>query len=110
MKKQERKSVENTRRSIKNRKSKMLSAQPKPQQEIRNIREDRVYLSCVMLHIRTGIVFVIVLCLDLVTKYFFYDRSIGSETLLLSPHFNTGIAWSLPVPLWLVLLLTILVL
>lgn len=63
-----------------------------------------------MLHIRTIIVLVIVLCLDLLTKYFFYDKAIGSQTLLLSPHFNTGIAWSLPVPLWLVLILTILVL
>jgi len=63
-----------------------------------------------MKYIRTIVVLVIVLSLDLMTKYFFYDKAIGSKVLLLSPHFNTGIAWSLPVPLWLVLVLTILVL
>jgi len=62
-----------------------------------------------MLHIRTIILFVLILCLDLVTKIVFYDRAIGSETLLLSPHFNTGIARSLPVPLWLTVLLTVFV-
>ncbi len=62
-----------------------------------------------MLHFRTILVFVVVVCLDLVTKYFFYDRAIGEQTWLLSPHFNTGIAWSLPIPLLLIVLLTFLI-
>lgn len=59
-----------------------------------------------MLYFRTIVVFVIVLFLDQISKILFYDKAIWAETLLLSPHFNTGIAWSLPIPLWLILLLT----
>jgi signal peptidase II len=45
----------------------------------------------------------------MVTKYFFYDKAIGADALLLSPHFNTGIARSLPIPLSLIVLITMFV-
>lgn len=77
--------------------------------ETRNIEEISIYLLFAMLHIRTIIVFVGILCLDMVSKIIFYDNAIWADTLLLSPHFNTGIAWSLPVPFWLILLLTAMV-
>jgi len=47
--------------------------------------------------------------LDLLTKYFFYDLSLGEHFLLLTPSFNTWIAWSIAVPMWLVILLSFLI-
>ncbi len=38
------------------------------------------------------------LTLDLLTKYFFYTKKRFPE--FFTPAFNTGIAWSLPVPYW----------
>lgn len=50
------------------------------------------------------------LAADQLTKRLFYDLRIGEDTLLLTPAFNTGIGRSLPVPLELVTVLTIIAL
>jgi signal peptidase II len=60
-----------------------------------------------MIHIRASILLVIVLCLDLLTKYFFYDRGWGQDISWIAAHFNPGIAWSLPVPIWLTLMVAL---
>lgn len=44
---------------------------------------------------------------DMLSKYFFYDLQIGKELRFLEPHFNIGIARSLPVPLRLVIVFSI---
>lgn len=56
-----------------------------------------------------GSVFLGLLFLDQVTKYLFYDLKRGEVYWLLTPAFNTGIGWSIPIPLWFVHILTILV-
>ncbi len=44
---------------------------------------------------------------DMLSKYFFYNLQIGKELWFLEPHFNTGIARSLPVPLRLVIMFSV---
>lgn len=45
--------------------------------------------------------------IDLLTKFLFYDLKIWNSFWLLTPSFNSGIAWSLPVPLFFVLLVSL---
>lgn len=45
--------------------------------------------------------------IDLLTKFLFYDLKIWNSFLLLTPSFNYGIAWSLPVPLFFVLFVSL---
>lgn len=47
------------------------------------------------------------ICFDILTKYFFYNQQLFSELIFLTPSFNEGIGWSIPVPLWIVLFLTV---
>jgi len=51
-----------------------------------------------MRHIRILSLFTTVVILDIITKILFYDKQIFADTFLFSPHFNLGVAWSLPVP------------
>jgi len=44
---------------------------------------------------------------DMITKWLFYDLEWGAQYLLLTPTFNPGIGWSIPVPLFFVILLTL---
>jgi lipoprotein signal peptidase len=53
-----------------------------------------------------GLWFIFLVCIDQITKYFFFDLELWSEFLLLTPVFNTGIWWSLPIPIQLVIVLT----
>jgi len=60
-----------------------------------------------MFHLRTIIVAIIILALDMITKVLFYDKAIWVDTLLLSPHFNTGIARSIPIPMLVIVWVTL---
>ena len=62
-----------------------------------------------MKHIKIRSLIIWLLVLDLLSKYFFYDQKIFTNVLI-TPAFNTGVARSLPVPLFLVIIITILVL
>jgi signal peptidase II len=42
--------------------------------------------------------FVVLLLLDLLTKYLFYDIKIASHLWFIYPMFNLGVSWSLAVP------------
>ncbi|MBP7842105.1 hypothetical protein KA037_05660 [Patescibacteria group bacterium] len=53
------------------------------------------------------IIIALLFAVDMLSKYFFYDLQIGKEFRFLEPHFNTGIARSLPVPLRLVIVFSI---
>lgn len=35
---------------------------------------------------------------DMATKYIFYTQKIGETSMWITPSFNTGISWSLPIP------------
>lgn len=48
----------------------------------------------------------ILLLIDLLSKYFFYNQKVFTNTFI-TPAFNTGIARSLPVPLWIVGIVTL---
>ncbi len=48
----------------------------------------------------------LVVC-DQVTKYLFFDLQLLESTRLMTPLINTGIAWSLPLPQWIVIALSI---
>lgn len=53
------------------------------------------------------LIIVILFAADMLSKYFCYDLQIGKELFFLQPEFNTGIAWSLPVPLRLVIVFSL---
>lgn len=60
-----------------------------------------------MKHIRILSLSITVLVLDIITKILFYNKQFLADSFLFSPHFNTGVAWSLPVPsiiIWIVTL------
>jgi len=42
--------------------------------------------------------------LDQLSKRLFYDLSRWASTFFLTPVFNTGVGWSIPIPLWITLL------
>ncbi len=63
-----------------------------------------------MPHIYTITLSIIILAIDLLTKYFFYDREWGQDISWVTAHFNTGIARSLPMPSRLILIVTVCVL
>lgn len=44
---------------------------------------------------------------DMVTKYFFYDKKIGAEFGFVEPVFNTGVSWGIALPSVLVLVVTV---
>lgn len=48
----------------------------------------------------------ILLCLDLVSKYVFYDLQLFSEYVLFSPALNVWVAWSMPMPQLVTILLS----
>ncbi len=54
------------------------------------------------------IVIVFLLFIDLWTKYLFFDLRFYEQLWLFTPSFNSGIAWSLPVPLLVILLISFL--
>lgn len=56
------------------------------------------------------IIFIIVfVLLDQISKYFFFDMGFWSNLFFVQPAFNTGISWSLPVNVILVIVLTIVI-
>lgn len=55
-------------------------------------------------------VLILLVVWDMLTKYALYDLRLGSMSVWLEPHFNTGIARSLPVPMILVIMISIWVL
>lgn len=50
------------------------------------------------------------LLIDMLSKYIFYTQKYMSGIRGITPSFNTGIARSLPMPLWIVVIISILVL
>ncbi len=62
-----------------------------------------------MKHVKIWTLIIILLAVDLISKYFFYNQQLGAGGFL-SPAFNTGVARSLPVPLWLTIIVAIIVL
>jgi signal peptidase II len=60
-----------------------------------------------MQHIIAFFVFIVLLSLDLLSKYFFYNQQWLAEYTLITPYLNTGIARSLPVASWIVFSVTI---
>lgn len=49
------------------------------------------------------------IAIDLISKYIFFNQWIWSELWFLEPAFNTGISWSLPVNMILIIVLSILI-
>ncbi len=44
------------------------------------------------------------LLIDLISKYFFYNQEKLADTFLFEPAFNYGVAWSMPVPYFIIYL------
>ncbi|MCX6823427.1 MAG: signal peptidase II [candidate division SR1 bacterium] len=59
-----------------------------------------------MKHIKIWTLIIILLAVDLLSKYFFYNQKTLTN-FLITPTFNTGVARSLPIPLFLVIIITI---
>jgi signal peptidase II len=58
-------------------------------------------------YIKLILIVISLIAIDLISKYFFYDLQIGQNLSLLNPSFNTGIARSLPVPMIVTIILSI---
>lgn len=46
--------------------------------------------------------------IDVVTKYLFYTQQRGEWSIRITPSFNTGVSWSLPVPYGIVISISLL--
>ena len=61
-------------------------------------------------HILTIALTTLLIWLDQLSKYFFYDQSLLNNLDIIHPTFNTGVSRSLPVPYLLTILVTVLIL
>jgi hypothetical protein len=59
-----------------------------------------------MKHFKLRTLIISLLAIDLITKYIFYDQKILTG-FLITPTFNLGVARSLPIPLPLVIIITL---
>ncbi len=66
-------------------------------------------LYIVIMHrsIFTIVLSLLVFVLDLRSKYIFYDKQLYADRWLITAHFNEGIAWSIPIPMLVVMLVTL---
>ena len=64
-----------------------------------------------MMHQNTKLLIWIItfLCIDLLSKYIFYNQEYLMKTFLIEPAFNTWIAWSIPMSYLLIYVVAILV-
>lgn len=60
--------------------------------------------------IKFSIITITLLLIDIISKYIFYDLRIGEYTKFLQPTLNIGIARSIPVPLLITIIISIIVL
>lgn len=60
-------------------------------------------------YIKLSITISALLAIDLISKYFFYNQELLSQTFLFQPAFNTWVAWSVPVPYFIIYIIAILV-
>jgi len=58
-------------------------------------------------HTSTIIFTTILILLDQISKYFFYNQNLLNNLKIIQPAFNTGISRSLPIPQLITILLTI---
>ena len=50
---------------------------------------------------------IVLIIIDLVSKYLFFNQRIGAETFLLEPAMNTGISFSMDMSLEIVIVMTL---
>lgn len=61
-------------------------------------------------HSLTIFITTLLIALDQISKYFFYDQNLLNNLNIIEPAFNTGISRSLPVPYLLTIFVTVLIL
>ncbi len=60
-----------------------------------------------MKHLKFIMTILILIGVDLLSKYFFYNLKYLENTSLIRPTLNTGISRSLPVPYWIIIIMSI---
>ncbi len=61
-----------------------------------------------MKHIKLRTLVIIMIGIDLASKYLFYTLRYLDGSMVILPVFNTGISWSLPVPLIVTIIISVL--